>query len=383
MIVVCSTADLKKGMATVIRAVSTRSMMQILTNICLIADAEEGTLTLSATDLEIGIRYCVPATIEEGGAITLPARLLNDIVSNLASETVSIDLDFLAVKATIRGGKSVSTIRGMDASDFPIIPSIPIDAKRFLFPVPSLRQAVEQVAFAASSDDSRPSMKGIFIELTRNDEEDGVLAEFTTADGYRLATRGFVIQEYPRERDLPFSNLLAPARAFMELVRIIRDEDGVVSVFSDGSHMVCESGRITLSSRIINDQFPDFRKIIPKEWDTQVVVDKQEIGRAVKISSFFAASNQNFVRLDLRVERGEIEITSNASEIGNTAGTVQATGAGKDGVIALNVAYFTEALKAISTEQVVIEINDPKRPFVLTEANGGGYKHLIMPMTLR
>jgi DNA polymerase-3 subunit beta len=271
----------------------------------------------------------------------------------------------------------------MDASDFPVIRSIPIDADRFNFPVASLRKSIEQVAVAASDDDSRPAMKGIFVELSRSNEGDVVVVCLTAADGYRLATRSFVIQDFSCDKELPFSSILAPARAFAELVRIIRDDDGLVSVYSDGDHMVCESGRVTLSSRIIGENFPDFRKIIPSEWDTQVVVEKKDLERAVKISSFFAASNQNFVRLDLRVSRDDVVITSNASEIGDTAGTVHASGTGKDGVIALNVAYFTDALKAVSTEQVVIEINDPKRPFVLTEAGGGTYKHIIMPMTLR
>ncbi len=372
----CLQENLKRGLATVNHAVAAKSTLPVLSNVLLATDG--GRLKLAATNLEIGITCWIGAQIEEEGAITIPARLLSDVVGGLPNDKVTLTLDARTQSINLTCARFSSNIKGIEADEFPPIPTVAEREPVISLPSDLLREAIDQVAFAAAGDESRPVLSGVLIRL--RDSE----AIFAAADGFRLARRTVALPEpvtTPQE-------LIVPARALSELARIIGDADHVaLSVTSGGNQVLFHTDSIDLVSRLIDGKFPDFERIIPSEYTTRTVLDTQELTKAVKLASFFAIASQNIVKITLEsggeLGPGKLVISTNAAEVGDNTGELDGMVHGEGGQIALNVKYLAEALNAIKTAQVAIETQTPQNPGVFVPIGQDGYVHIIMPMTIR
>jgi DNA polymerase-3 subunit beta len=369
--------NLKRGLATVSHAVAGKSTLPVLSNVLLATDG--GRLKLAATNLEVGITHWIGAQVLEEGAITIPAKLLADVVGGLPNDKVTLTLDARTQTMKVECGRFVSNIKGIEADEFPTIPTISDRDPAVRMPPELLREAIDQVAFAAATDDSRPVLAGVLVRLR---DQRVILA---AADGFRLATRTVQLSE-PLAQSVEF---IVPARALIELSRILGETEGNVgiTVTPGGGQALFHTENTELVSRLIDGKFPDFERIIPQQYTTRTILDTAELTKAVKLASYFATASQNVVKLALeaggQLEPGKLVISANAAEVGDNTGEIDAMVGGEGGQIALNVKYLGDALSAIKTAQVALETQTSQSPGVFKPVGQEGYVHIIMPMSIR
>ncbi|MBC7237021.1 MAG: DNA polymerase III subunit beta [Chloroflexi bacterium] len=372
MKVSCLQENLSKGISIVGRAVATRSTLPVLSNILLSTD--ESRLKLSATNLEIGINCWIGAQVEQEGATTVPARLLTDLVNSLPPERIDMELITRTQTLNLKAGRFEANIKGIDAQEFPLI-LVPEEDTRVRIDPDVLRQMIDQVAFAAASDESRPVLTGVSVDL-----KDAELT-FAAADGYRLSVRSTSL-EHPVEQPM---NVIIPARALQELRRISGDQSEPVEmlVASSRNQVFFYLQDIELVSQLVEGTFPDYRQIIPKTSNTETIVSTADLLKAVRMAFIFARDAANIVRMQM-VPGGEgsgrIIVSATSSEHGDNVSELDATITGKPLEIAFNARYIIDALEVIDTAQVSIQTRDPSSPGVFKPVGGGDFIHIIMPM---
>jgi DNA polymerase III subunit beta len=373
----CLQENLKRGLATVSHAVAGKSTLPVLSNVLLATD--NGRLKLAATNLEVGITHWIAADVIGEGSVTVPAKLLSDVVGGLPNDKVTLELDTKTQTVRITCARFTSNIKGIEAEEFPQIPTVSGRESAVSVAPTLLREAIDQVAFAAASDDSRPVLTGVLVRLRDN------RMTLAAADGFRLATRSISLPESVGQQ-LEF---IVPARALSELGRILGETEGAVSlvVTPSGSQVLFHTDSTELVSRLIDGRFPDFERIIPKEFATRSVLETSELAKAVKLASFFASNSQNVVKLTLEsggeLGPGKMVISANAAEVGDNTGELDGLISGSGGQIALNVRYLAEALAAMRTPQVALETQSAQSPGVFKPVGQDGYIHIIMPMSIR
>ncbi len=373
----CLQENLKKGLSIASHAVAGKSTLPVLSNVLLATDA--GRLKIVATNLEIGLTCWIGGKIEEEGAVTLPAKLLSDVVGSLPNDRVNLRLDERTQSVNLTCARFETNIKGIEADEFPVIPSIADRVPVASFPPDILREAIDQIAFAAATDDTRPVLTGVLIRVRGN------RATFSAADGFRLAQR---IIEIPEAAAEPVE-LIVPARALLELSRIIGDVDGPIemTVTPGGSQVLFHTESIDLVSRLIDGKFPDIERVIPANFKTRTILETQDLAKAVKLASYFASASSNIVRLQMDsggdLGPGKLTISANAAEVGDNKGAIDGMVHGEGGQIALNVKFLAEALNAIKTPQVAVETQTAQNPAVFRPVGSEGYVHIVMPMTVR
>lgn len=373
----CLQENLQRGLAHVARAVATKSTLPVLGNILLATD--RGQLKLAATNLEIAITCWIGCQIEEEGSITVPARLLTDFIGSLPNDRVTLQVDKRAQALLVRCARAKATIKGIDAEDFPIIPTVDDHKPTARIEPELLREVIGQVVFAAATDDSRPVLAGAQLKI------EGMRLTMAAADGFRLSVRTADLSE-PASADV---NIIVPARALSELARTVVDQPGPVeiTVTPARNQVLFRANNIDFVSRLIDGTFPDYRQIIPKEYATRTVMDAQEFLSATKRASYFARDNAGIVKLTLAPSNGDLKpgnvtITANAAEVGDNASELDAAIDGQPGQIAFNVRYLSEALTVIKASQVALETQSPSSPGVLRPVGASDFTHVIMPMHL-
>lgn len=384
----CQQENLKRGLATVGRAVAAKSPDPVLSNVLLATDGER--LKLAATDYEISVTCWIAAMIEEDGAITLPARLLTDIVGNLPNDRVDLALDGRTQSVNLHCARFTSNIKGVDADDFPTIPTPGDQDPTFRLPSNLLRHCIDQVAFAAASDESRPVLKGVLVQLARDEASGGYAATFAAADGYRLATRTVPLPEGTIAEPEQIEDFIVPARALAELGRILGDgeEEVLITVTPGGGQALFCTENVNLVSRLIDGKFPDYQRIIPTTYTTRTLVDTQELVKAVKLASLFAnVSRNNAVRLTIAPgdddSPGRLVLDVTADQVGDNTSELDGVVSGEGGKIAMNVKFMTDALNVMGTSQVALETQTSQSPGVFKPVGHEDYVHVIMPMTIR
>lgn len=359
--------NLARGLSTVSRAVSSRSSLPVLANVLL--RTEDAGLKLTATNLEIGITSWVPGKIETEGALTVPARLLTDVVGGLpAGERVDLEVEGTTV--SVRAGRFQTHLRGIDADEFPVIPAA---GERPTTRVSQkvLRKALSEITFAAASDEARPILTGV---LTRFAGERLTLA---AADNYRIAVK--TIDILTPVEDV---SLVIPARSYMELMRVLADTDDPVDIMlaPARSQVIFHVDTIDLVSRLIDGQFPNYQQVVPSSHTTRALVDRDELLKAVRLSALIAAGAANVVKLRIGDE-GSAGITiAAAADVGDAEGQVEATLEGDPVTVAFNARYLTEALQNVDAERLALELNGPLSSGVFRPTDDADYVHVIMPV---
>jgi DNA polymerase-3 subunit beta len=360
--------NLARGLQVVSRAVSSRSTLPVLANVLL--RTEDAGLKLTATNLEIGITYWVPGKIETDGSLTVPARLITDVVNSLPpGERVDLESDGAAT-LDLRSGRQRAHLRGIDADEFPVIPSAG-ERPTTRISQRALKQALSEVVFAAASDEARPILTGV---LTRFEGDRLTLA---AADNYRIAVKSLATLDPVEEM-----SIVVPARSYHELERVLADTDDPVDVVLAPSknQIVFHLEGIDLVSRLIDGQFPNYQQVLPTAHTTRAVVDREELLKAVRLSALIASSSANVVRLRVDSD-GESGITvAAAADVGDTEGHVEATTEGEGLTVAFNARYLQEALANLAAEQLALEFQGPLSPGVLKPIGDDGYVHVIMPV---
>ena len=358
--------NLAKAVGTVGRIVSSRSSLPVLSNILLSTDTNR--LRLSATNLEIGITYWIGCKVDQEGAVTAPARLLGEFVQNLPPGNLEMAAN--ETNLTITSPHYNSQINGISAEEFPVIPEVKTKPAVTL-PASAFRQALSEVVIAASADENRPVLAGVYMYV-----KEGNLVLVAT-DSYRLAERSLTL---PKDHKGELS-LVVPARTMQELVRILADNDGDVNMYVAENQVMFQLDTIELVSRLIEGQFPNYRQIIPEEEKTVATLATTELSRITKMANLFAREAAGSVRIEVQAE-GEIRIISSASQIGENTSSAECEVAGDDGEISLNARYVSDALAVIKTKQVSFAMSGKLNPCVLRPEGEGAddYLHIIMPL---
>ena len=278
--------DLNRGLSAVARAVPTRSTLPITNNILLEAEGDQ--LTLSATDAEtIAITYRIASAITEPGAITLPSRLLSDFVATLPPQPIDISLAERSRQVSLSCARNEASIGGQAADEFPPIPPVE-DGDTIQIEADALRHSINQVAFAAATDDSRPVLTGVHFAL-----RDGSL-RLAAADGFRLAVNTIEVGEDSADREA-----IVPARALNELARLLPEVREQISVTFNpaGTQVLFDLGHATLIAQLIQGTFPNYEQLIPSSHGTRTEVTVSEFMRETRIASIFARDGSGIVRL--------------------------------------------------------------------------------------
>ncbi len=369
--------NLNRGLSLVNRAVATRSPLPVLQNVLLAT--EEGGLKLSAMNQQIAISVWIGASIESEGAITVPARLLVDFVSQLPEGPVKMDLDGDTDTLSVEAGAYRAKIKGIDADEFPPIPAASAE-REVEIPTELFAEMIDQVVVAAATDDSRPVLAGVSLTLT----PEGI--ELAAADGYRLAVRR---ADLTTGVDEPVQ-LIVPRAAMVELRRILGDDPGTVTIglTPNESEVLFRTSDVTFVSHLIDGQYPNYEQLIPNQVDTRVVTDTEEFAHATRIAGLFARDGANVIKLS--VEPGEngaasrVVLTASSAELGENSGDLKAVVAGPGGQIAFNFRFLAECLAAVSTAQVSVGVSGAKSPGlfrpVKDDMDDHEYSHVIMPM---
>lgn len=353
-------ANLSKALSTVARIANSRNPLPILSNVLL--RTENNRLSIAATNLDIGITHFIGSKIEQEGAITVPARLMQDFVSSLPDSVLNLELT--DNKLHITTDQYESTINGIVADDFPVMPAIK-EGVIWKSPAPDFKKALSQVVFAASADDARPVLNGVYFHSV------GTQAVVVATDSYRLAENKVGKAAKP-------INFLVPASAVQDLLRIISDTDKEVTVTHDDQQVLFNVGDVSLVARLIEGNYPDYRKLIPAKFETVAQLARADLLNISKVSSLFARESAGSITIKADKEDG-VSINAIASQLGeNTAkAPAKVTGGGE---VTLNSRYLIDALNAFSAEEVEFCFNGKLEPVILRAPGEAGYIHLIMPL---
>jgi DNA polymerase-3 subunit beta len=375
MKVTCLQENLAKGLGIVTRAVSPRNVLPVLGNVLLAT--EEGRLKLAATNLEIGITYWVGTKVEDEGSITVPARTLLDFVNALPNEKIHLTLDTRRQSLNLKCESFTSDIKGVDAQEFPVLPSAAL-GEGLSLNVVDLREMITQTTIAAATDDTRPVLTGVLVRL------EGDQLTLAAADGFRLSMRNSKLSAPVRES----VSVIIPARALSELARLVGDQDEMV-------WMVLPTGRgqavfrlkdAELSSSLIDGTFPDFQPIIPRSFNTRAVVSTAQFLKACKAADIFARQASHSARITITpgVEAlpGRLQVNATAAETGAGETVIDATVEGPAIEIAFNVKYLVDVLTVVNTPNVALETTGPASPGVIRPVGRDDFIHVIMPMHL-
>jgi DNA polymerase-3 subunit beta len=375
MKITCKQQDLSRGLSAVSHAVSNRSTLPILSNILLATD--QGRLKLSATNLEIGINCWVDAQIQEEGSTTVPAKLLTDLVSRLPQAPIDLTVSDGSNTLNVKGQGSNNNIKGMDASEFPLIPSAEGGEPPVMLDAVLLKEMIAEVAFAAADDDTRPVLTGVLVQVS--DEK----MTFAAADAFRLAVRTAPL---PGD-DHPRGDILIPARTLTELARILPTEGTVEMIVTPNrSQVLFHTPNLDLVSRLIEGTFPNFRQIIPKEFTTFAVIDTKEFTEAAKRAELFARDSSNITRIKINpgghegAEPGAVTVEATAEDLGDNTSILSAAVDGPEMQIIFNVKYLSDVLAVVGSQQVRLEVNAPTKPGVIRPVGEHDYTYVIMPM---
>lgn len=370
--------NLAKGLGVVSRAVESRPTLPVLGHVLLAT--EDSRLRLAAMDMGLGmsITCWIGARVDQPGAITLPARTFVDLVNNLSSDRVDLTLDRSTLTVNVRCGATISNIKGIDASEFPMIPEGgPADV---VVAGDVLKEMIHHTVFAAAKEDNRPILTGVYTEINGN------VLTMAAADGYRLAVRTAQLEQ---NFDKPFS-MVVPARALAELGRIISEDDDLVSITlpSERAVTLFQLKNVLVSAQVLEGRYPDFAAIIPRTYTTETVLYTKELLRACKRAEIFARDSAGSAQIIVKPPRaagepGEVVLVGRSNERGDNTGMLDATVEGEPLDISFNIRYLIDVLNVISDDddKVVFQSNGPSAPGVIRPLGRDDFVHVIMPMS--
>ncbi len=368
--------QLAHGVSVVARAVSPRSTLPVLSNILIKTDG--GRLRLSATNLELGISAWLDASVEEDGALTVPARTFADLVSNLPNQDVTLSVDTRTQTLNVKCGTLNTDIKGINADEFPPMPAPDLDTAIPLN-VGNFKEMIGQVVFAASTEDSRPNLTGVHMSF-----EDEIL-EMAATDGYRISISRATMADMGKQK----LQALVPARALSELSRVaVNGDETLKMTFPPGrGQVIFHLKDVELVSQLIEGNFPNYNAIIPPSFKTRTVLSTADLLKACKQTEIIAREGNYIARLDIQPQEdggpAQLDISANSEQTGSSEVIVDANVDGVPLLISFNIRYLREALEVIKTSTVILETNAANTPGLLRPVDDESFQHIIMPMNVQ
>jgi DNA polymerase-3 subunit beta len=363
-----STATLLNELQTATRVASTRSAVQALSGIQFHADAD-GRAELRATDMEVGLRLTLDATVQTPGEVVLPARLLLDVVRSLPGPDLSLALRPVEQDVEILSGGATFHLRTLRNDDFPHLP-VPSGTDRVVLEATPFVDTVQRVSRSASRDETRPVLTGILVWAADHD------LRMVATDSYRLSVKTTRL-ETPIETPIEAN---VPARALAELVRIAQQgESDTIAIERSENQIVFVVDRAVLSSRLIDGQFPNYQLLLPESADHELRVEREELADVVRRVSLLAQRN---APLRLAFSEGQLTVSAYTPDVGEAREALPLPFSGEPFEIGFNAEFLRDGLESVDSPDVVIKLTGPLRPGLIESADGGEFVYLVMPIRL-
>jgi DNA polymerase-3 subunit beta len=367
-------ADLQRGLARLQAIVEKRSSMPILANVLVTASGkgDTGRLELAATDLEVGIRGAQPAKVQKPGALTISARKLYDIVRELPDESISLEATSNAY-LDLRCGRSRFTLAGTDAEEYPSLPDF-APGRMVRLQAAVLSQMIEGTMYAASQDETRYNLNGVYFEVL---PETGRIRMVAT-DGHRLA-----LVERTAGSDVSglASGVIVPRKGLAELKRLVDEEDAdEVEIGFEGNSGLVKKADVTLVMRLIEGEFPNYKQVIPKQSDHHLTVSAEALVRALRRVALLSAEHSRAVKVELA--EGKLLLSSKTPDLGEAQEELDVDYAGPSVSIGFNARYLLDCLGALGAKEIRLGLRDGGSPVEVRPTDDLESVAVVMPMRL-
>ena len=376
--------NLKQGLFVVSNIAGKNINLPILNNI--LVKTKEGNIKLITTNLEIGIIHTVRGKIEKEGSFTVDSKIFSDCVNLLPNKKINIEQKNNDLLINCENYKT--KIKGQSAEEYPLIPEV--DKKIYYSAqVDEFKKALSQIIFAVSTSGSRLELSGVLFCFTNNS------LTMAATDSYRLAEKGVKIKTNGNED----KKIIIPAKTLQELIRILSagadaedvgKETAEIKFYLSENQILFICGSTELVSRLIEGQYPDYKQIIPTNIKTDIIIDRSELVRAVKVTSLFSKTGINDINLDFPTGKNQIVVSAVSGQTGENITKLDAKVSGNDNSIVINYRYFLDGLNNIDGEMIKIEVVDANTPCILKPVSSEGaspdkekdedYLYIIMPI---
>jgi len=364
MRITCERSYLTMALGVAGRAVSNRNTLPILSNVLL--ETQDDRLQLTATDLDTAIRCVIPASVSENGSVAVPAGVLGDVVSKLADAPVTLEMQ--DGKVSVRSGKSHYTILSLPAEDYPVVPEV-TEGTDVTLPQPTLKEMSRMTTFAASKEETRSLLMGVLFEARGNN------LTLVATDTHRLAWKQTPIGQEVAQA----VSAIVPAKPLIELERVLNDSmDDSVHIRFGPSQAQFETSEVTLVSRVLDGQFPNYDKVIPKNAERKITFDRNEFLNAVR--RVYIVARGSAEKAVVASKGNLLEMTAESAEVGRAYEEVPISMDGTDITIAFNARYLIDVLSNLRADEAALELSGPLAPGVVRGIGKDDYVHVIMPV---
>jgi DNA polymerase III subunit beta len=384
---VCTQHDLNINLALVSRAVSTRPTHPVLANIKIEATADPDRIQLTGFDLSLGIQTNFVAQVADEGILTLPAKLLTDIVAKLPSGEIAIDDEAGENLVTITSASGRYQVRGMSAEEFPELPSIE-EGETNQLSAAAFIDGLKGSLIACSQDESKQVLTGVYLKVEPE------RLEFAATDGHRLG----IVEVYPNEAEATETGqeepaemvntesfeVTVPAKALRELEKMLGSgqEGDRLALQLEQGQVVFGWGDRKLTTRTLEGKYPDYRLLIPKQFQRQITLDRKQLLSSLERIAVLA-DQTNLVKFSIDSASQSIALSVESQDRGSGRESLPAQISGADLDIAFNIKYLMDGLKTLPTQEISINLNGPLEPVILTPLGGVKMTYLVMPVQLR
>ena len=363
----CSQKDLANALSITNKAVGLNNTLPVLNNV--LVKAEGKNLYFTTTDLEIAINYWIEADIQNEGEITIPSKLLTNYINYLKDDKVDIAIEE-GGSVLVKTSDSKTKIKGISASEFPAIPAVEKEGA-FMVKAKDLNTAINQVAFAAALNTTRPILTGVYFNITKNE------LKMAATDSYRLAEKTVKVKDVTGD-----ITCIVPVKTILELGTILASlkNDAEASVVISKNQIFFSIENIQITSRLIEGQFPNYQQVIPKNSKTKVPLNVSELTLVLKRINLFAKENNN--KILLKIDQKGVIITTDTTQYGVGEVEMKTKVEGGDNEIALNSQFLLDVLSNVGASEIIIELGEKTNPAILRISGKDDYTHIIMPLKI-
>lgn len=360
----CIREKLQTAVAQVEKVAGKNLSLPVLNSILL--EAAGSSISLRATNLNVGVEITIPAKIESAGSVAVKGSLLNTFLSQMKKDD-TVELESSEGNITITTESSSTLLKSYSTEDFPTLPKIE-SKTRFSLPVEVLLEGVKAVAYSAAVSDIKPEISSVYIYQSENE------LVFVATDSFRLAEKKVKIKNIPE-----FEGVLVPIKNIQDVVRVLGGESGDIEIVIGENQIVFLSESLYITSRLIDGVFPDYQQIVPKEFSTEVTVLTEDIAQAIRVVDIFS---DKFNQVDISVS-GELKkciLSSRNEEVGQNQTALQVAIDGEDIETSINHKYLNDVFQSINTDSLTLFFVAPSKPLVVKGVNDTSFMYLIMPM---
>jgi len=367
MKVICTQENLTKGLNITSHIAGKNITLPILNNILI--KIEQGKFNLISTNLDIGIKTSVRGKVEEAGEITVPARLFSEYIALVSSGNIELtrkDNDLV-----IGAGEQQSVIKGQGADEYPIVPEIE-GVEYFSLETMEFKEVLSQVIFSASYEDIRPELSGVLF-LSQDDK-----LVFVATDSYRLAEK--IISLGKENEKIGKIKKIVPLMVLQEILRILGDNQGKVEIGFNENQIIFKFDETVIISRLIEGNYPDYKEIIPSEYRTRAMVDRNSLIKIIRTASLFSKKGINDILLEFNSKEKILKVSAANMQLGENKATIGIESEGENNSVVFNYKYLLDGLQNMPSKKIVFELSSSDSPVVLKPEGIKDYLYLIMPI---